>query len=59
MVEDKDIKRLAQRAGMPPGWYEGPYFEGNGLKTGLPPCLIAFVRLIEAAVKKETRPSRS
>lgn len=41
------IQKIAEEADLPPGWYEGPWFNDAGeLKTGLPPCLFVFVGLV-------------
>ena len=54
MTKEK-IKQLAMEAGLPRGWYEGPWFKGDKIMTGVPDGLVRFVKLIEADLKKVTR----
>jgi len=57
MQESKTTKRkalsrdkiidLAIKSGMPPGWYQGPWFDDNDqLRSGPPPCLTKFAKLV-------------
>jgi hypothetical protein len=46
----QQIKKLAIKAGMPKGWYDGPWFDTNGkLQTGVPDCLVKFTELVIAS----------
>lgn len=54
MTKEK-IRQLAIDAGCPRGWYEGPWFKGDKMMTGVPDCLSKLAKLIEADVKKTTR----
>jgi len=49
------IKQLAIEAGLPRGWYDGPWFKGDTLQTGLSDHMVQFVKLIEADVKKRNK----
>lgn len=52
-MKDIEIKKLAKQARLPNGWYNGPWFEGDKLKTGLAPCMKEFVRLIELSTNNK------
>ncbi len=45
-ISNKEAVGLAQTAGCPAGWYEGPWFDEDGnLRTGPPPCLVKLIML--------------
>ena len=47
ILTDDAIHKIAEKSGIPEGWYRGPYFNLRGeIKEGTPPCLIAFVGFV-------------
>lgn len=52
-LSKKQIIAMAKLAGMPPGWYGGPWFDDKGrLHDGMPRCLAAYTRLVETWVRQ-------
>jgi hypothetical protein len=44
---DRLITQAAMRAGIPNGWYKGPWFDAkSNLQTGIPPSMRLFVSYI-------------